>query len=581
MPKRIIKAVYLITLKLGQSLKRFPESLILITAVAILLIDSNHNGPVSYHMKENFPKLPMMLFMSFLLFLCFRVLNELNILKNRIVKIIIWLLCLCFLSGYYFVLLPDLKTISVIRFVAVCTALMASFLFLPYIKRESRGFEMYIMRLIIDFLVTYLYAGVLYLGLIAIVFTVNQLFTLHISGRLYFDIWLVAAIIFAPAYFLGGIPENGEELDESNYSKVLKILFLYIVMPILSIYTLILYAYFAKVLATQQWPQGMVSNLVLWYSFIAAAIIFLIKPLTDKNIWAYRFSKIIPIVIIPLLFMCFWAMGIRIKAFGITENRYYVLVGALWVLGVFIYWIFRGGSRNVLIPVSIAIIAILTIIGPQSAFSVSLHSQTARLSGIFTKYDIYSLQKDNNLAKGEVNLSNEDKNEITSILRYLKNTHGFEKVSILPSDLTLDNARDYLGFDIRDYGMAYVKQYYSYSLRSIKPVDISGYRYYADIRPFNLSAEVTNDIKADYDNQTGILTISDKNNKVYTKNIKDFTDTLPRETSKHAELDVEKLTFKDTQNGVSVMFIFRNLSFEEDSYGTDNINDAEFSVFIK
>ena len=578
MPQRIIKALYLVFLKLGQSLKRFPESLILIAAAAVLLIDKNHLGFVSTHMKENFPKLPMVLVMGFLIFLCIRALKELDILISNNLKSIVWLLGLVFLTVYFFVLLPDLKTISIIRFLAVCVALLVSFLFIPYVKRNSQGFEMYIMKLIIGLLVTYLYSGVLYLGLIAILFTVDQLFVLHISGKLYFDLWIITAGIFAPAYFLGGVPEKGAQLDENSYSKVLKILFLYIVMPILSIYTLILYAYFAKVLVTEQWPQGMVSNLVLWYSFIAAAIIFLIRPLTDKNLWTYRFSKIMPVAIIPLLFMCFWAMGIRIRNYGITESRYYVLVGALWVLFVFVYWIIKGGSRNVVLPVSIAIIAILTIAGPQSAFSISLKSQTARLSSIFTKNN---MSADGKLAEGKADISDEDKEEISSILRYLENTHGLEKVRILPSDFTLDNAKNYLGFDLKDYGVSYAKKYYSYSVKSIKPVDISGYRFYANIRANNSKTEVANNFKVEYKSLSGILNILQNNNIIYTKNIKDFIVNLPKNESKQAELDINQLTFSDSQNGTEVLFIFRSLSFEEDSSGTDTINDADFSIFIK
>jgi len=579
MPRRIINALYAIILKLAQSLKRFPESLLLITATALLLIDANHQGVVSELMKDDFPKLPMILAMGFVLYLCYRMLNELGDLKYRVMKVVIWLTFAGFLVLCYFLLLSELNTVSIIRYIALVFAFIMAFLFIPYLKRKN-GFEMYIIKIVIGFLVTYLYAGVLFLGIVAMVFTVDQLFTIQINSKLYFDIWLIAAGVFAPAYFLGGIPEKDAVLDESNYSKILKVLFLYIVMPIISAYTLILYAYFAKVLVTQTWPQGMVSNLVLWYSFITAAIIFLIRPLTATNLWAKRFSSIIPIIIIPLMFMCFWAMGIRIKSYGFTENRYYVFVGALWVVFAMIYWIIKRESWNVVLPVSLAIIAVLTIVGPQSALSVSLNSQSARLGNI--------LEKNNMLIDGKLVTTNKeipkaDKEEISSILRYIDNTHGLKKLSMLPTDFSLSKGKEILGFEISDYSPYYNNMYYSYSTRNVMPIDISDYNFYVDIRSYDFAGNTTisKDLKVDYNTQSGIVTLFKQGKKVYEKDIKEFVDSLPKQGSKNIEVDADKLTFVDRQGDIDVKFQFRSLSIEEGSDGAKKLNNADFCIFIK
>ena len=71
------------------------------------------------------------------------------------------------------------------------------------------GFEFYVLKMFASFAVTFVYALVLYLGLVAILGTIDILFSVEIDSKLYFDFWLVVAGIFAPAYFLAGVPEFG------------------------------------------------------------------------------------------------------------------------------------------------------------------------------------------------------------------------------------------------------------------------------------------------------------------------------------------------------------------------------------
>jgi len=58
-------------------------------------------------------------------------------------------------------------------------------------------------------------------------------------------------------------------------------------------------------------------------------------------------------LILPLLAMMFIAMGIRINAYGITENRYFVLAAGLWVTGSMLYLIISKEPRNVYLPASL------------------------------------------------------------------------------------------------------------------------------------------------------------------------------------------------------------------------------------
>ena len=64
--------------------------------------------------------------------------------------------------------------------------------------------------------------------------------------------------------------------------------------------------------------------------------------------------------------MMFVAMGIRVSAYGITENRYFVLAAGLWVTGSMLYLIFAKRPRNVFLPASLALVVVLSVYGPWS-----------------------------------------------------------------------------------------------------------------------------------------------------------------------------------------------------------------------
>jgi hypothetical protein len=326
----------------------------------------------------------------------------------------------------------------------------------------------------------------------------------------------------------------------------------------------------------------MVSNLVLWYSFITAAIIFLIKPLREKSLWAHKFSRIMPVAIIPLIFMCFWAIGIRIRAYGVTESRYYVLIGALWVLFVMAYWITRKNSHDIILPISLAVVALLTIAGPQSAASVSFSSQSGRLTGYLEKNNMLKAGK---LAKAGGDISKADISEISSILRYIDRAHGLKKLSFLPAGFNISNAADTLGFEIDYTNFGGGRKYYNYTMTAAKPIDISGYRYYADIRTYDIKGNSvgpgSTNFKIDYNVQSGIVTIHKQDKKVYEKKIADFAANLPRDEGKSMEMNMDELTFVDKQGDMEVKYIFRSMGIEVDSYGSYTLSNADFSIFIK
>ena len=86
--------------------------------------------------------------------------------------------------------------------------------------------------------------------------------------------------------------------------------------------------------------------------------------------------------------MMFVSMGIRINAYGITENRYFAFVVRIWVLGIMIYFSLKKRLTNIVIPISLSIVIFLSIFGPLSSFSVSKFSQNNRLKNILERNEM-------------------------------------------------------------------------------------------------------------------------------------------------------------------------------------------------
>ena len=250
--------------------------------------------------------------------LCIKVFLE-RVSLQRAIIVLIYLAALAGLSLYYLFLLKDFGMVAISRYTAVSLALYLAFAYIPYFYRKG-DFELYVIRLLLSFLVTYLYASILYAGLAAILLTTGYLFPVYIPEELYLDLWLITAGVLAPAFFLADIPGEDRALLPESYPRVLQVLLSYIVMPLILAYSLILYAYFALILVTAQWPELMVSHLVLWYAILATLVIFCLYPLRPANPWIRVTTTILPGLNLPLLAMMFIAMGIRINAYGFTEN---------------------------------------------------------------------------------------------------------------------------------------------------------------------------------------------------------------------------------------------------------------------
>lgn len=572
MLKKLLKVINEVSVRLIASLRRFPEPLALAFLIVVILIYINHVQPK----EDTLAHVAMVLGLGIPLSLCIKIFFERISVKKMTVGVI-YIIAALVLVGYYKFLLPNLEMVSVTRYIAFSLALYLLFLAIPYLGRKD-GFELYVIKLFTGFLITCLYSLILFLGLAAILFTINSLFSAGISEKVYFDLWLTVVGIFAPAYFLAGIPAYGVTYQDEDYPKFLQVLLLYIVMPLLSVYTAILYVYFIKIIVTRIWPAGIVSHLVLWYSLISTVVIFFVYVLKEKNAWAGTFITFFPKLILPLLVMMFVAMGIRINAYGITEKRYLVMTGGLWTTGCMLYFAFRKNTRNLKIVLSAAVIAAVVVSGPWSAYAISKYSQNAQLEKLLISNEM--------LLEGKVipgkGISTDDKVSISSIVSYFHRYHSLQDIKLLPQNFSLEKMHETFGFELTYSPM---HQYFGHHLKNDGEIqDIRGFDYFLPAPSrFESGAEITQDsLSISYNQDSKIIKIKKVGQVIYEKDIGQVALNIHKENIGKDVLENKDMTFVDKNEHLEIKVFFRNINgTEAGENGEPQIEWLDFSLLLK
>ncbi|PIS47020.1 MAG: hypothetical protein COT17_05555 [Elusimicrobia bacterium CG08_land_8_20_14_0_20_51_18] len=297
--------------------------------------------------------------------------------------------------------------------------------FAPYLRSgETNGFWQFNKNLFIRLGVSSFYTGVLFLGISIALAAVDKLLGIKVEEKVYQYLWIFAGYFFWTTLFMGTTPVNYRELeDDKTYPKILKLFAQYALIPLVTVYFLILYAYMGKIVFTRQWPQGWVSWLTSTASVLGLVSFLLLYPAQEKeeNRWIKIYSKGFCAAALPLLVMLFIAVFKRVEQYGMTEHRYFLIVLAAWLAGIFIYFIFGRKPDIKMVPVTLVLAAILSSFGPWGAYSVSLSSQLKRLESALERNGAVAGGK---IIKLEKELDWKERQQLSASLDYVVRYHG-------------------------------------------------------------------------------------------------------------------------------------------------------------
>jgi hypothetical protein len=307
-------------------------------------------------------------------------------------KVVMQLLAAGVLVVIYFFVQPITHEINLIRFALLIAAFHLLVAFAPFISRGSvEGFWEYNKQLFLRILASGLYSGVLFAGLAIAIASTDALFDLNIDEKIYGYLFCTVAGLFNTLFFLAGIPEQWQALDlEENqqYPKGLKVFTQYVLIPLATVYLAILLAYEIKLVTEWLLPKGLVSSLVLGYAVYGILSILLVYPIRfdEGNRWIRIYVRLFYVLLIPLIVLLGIAIGIRVNQYGITESRYMLMLLCMWLAGITVYFLVSRLPNIKMIPISLFVLALLAVWGPQSAGSLSLSSQVNRLTEFFQSH---------------------------------------------------------------------------------------------------------------------------------------------------------------------------------------------------
>lgn len=467
--------------------KRFPLTLISTTLATIFLILSTfdeydeafNNKMISYGLVFVF---------GIFLFAFVKLFNEglrnyydlKNLKNNNLIKILSYLITMPILYGIYELIYDESSVFAYYEknfiYFTLIAALIVGSAFVGKLNYH-KDYVAYVAKILKAFIIANIYSFIVFIGVSGIIFALNSLFKINFADLVYLRVAIFSFILFNVVTFFADFPKVSDSFIDYKYPKAFKILLVYIITPIVIIYTGILLAYFIKILLLWQIPNNLIVNLVIWFASFAVIYLFFISRI-DSIDFINKFKIIFPFTLFPLLAMMFFAIYLRIREYGITENRYLVVAGGVWILLSLIYYIFYRDNSNITVPIFLSVIILISGIGPASATSLSVRSQNSRFE---------KLLKENKMLAGEeikpnLNIDSDAKNQIIDIVSYMVRTDRVEELSYMPKDFKLseDSFKKLFGFSNIIEDKDYLGYSYSDNPRSENDlgfnIDIDGYK---------------------------------------------------------------------------------------------------------
>ena len=496
------------------------------------------------------------------------------------------------LSGGYFGLLWPASEINLeigIRTTVAVFALVCLTLWLPAL-RGGADFNHVALVHFKSLFTSALYAAVLTGGLAAVIGAIDVLLV-RVDSNTYSYMMAVVWVLFATMYYLSLLPEfDGKDTAGKNeaagkYPRFLEILISYIAIPLVGAYTLVLLAYFIKMLATLTWPSGQLGPMVLAYS--AAGLIIFVLASLPENRFAALYRKIFPKALIPAVIMQLISVFIRLEAYGVTESRYYVALFGIFSFVIAVLLSIKPTSKNAMIALLAALFAVVSILPPVDAFSVSRNSQIARLENILQTDGI--LSGETLLPKADV--AEQDRIEVTNILAYLDTRGYMGSVSWLPEGFTAyEDMENVLGFAPAYSGSNSNQQNYYLSLDTQQALPITGYDVETQLSSYQgesigsasktafslrgVDYILTMTRQSDYE---VLISVSEAGaNTLIQTGLYDFAQSIPALKENKATAPPEDMTLQVEQNGYKLKIVFKSIGISEG----DSANGADYDVTV-
>lgn len=305
-------------------------------------------------------------------------------------------------------------------------ALLLFLMVAPYTQKDADEFSFWNFNRLLwtGAAVSFAISILLAVTLCAILGSIEYLFNLKdtMNRNLYGDSWLFCSMLFCPVFTLFWVP-RGFSFRAGSFEipAPLRFFIVWILAPLTIVYFLILYAYTGLILIHRELPKGNLAYMITGFGGAGMLLQLVAWPLREggSKLLNFVLKYFYPALIVPVV-MLFVSIGTRISEYGITEQRYAIVLVGLWFCAMVAAFIARREKLSPrLIPAVALVLAVVASFGPWGAVSVSGRSQLARLENLLVRHGLL-VNGQIVAAKGSVPFA--DQKNISSLIDYMRKT---------------------------------------------------------------------------------------------------------------------------------------------------------------
>ncbi len=383
--------------------------------------------------------------------------------------------------------LPEYSPEIWIRSAVAAFALFVTFIWVAVIKSRVTFNESF-MAAFKAFFESVFFSAVIMGGCSAIIAAIDQLI-LPVDSTLYSHTANIVFSLFAPIFFLSLIPiypgKNDKVLEleivavqkerisrRTSTPKFLEVLLSYIIIPLASVFSVILLVYILLNIRGEFWTDNLLEPMLISYSITIIMVTILVSRFENK--FAVWFRRIFPKVLIPIVLFQLIASLLILRDTGITYGRYYVVLYGVFAICSGVALSIVPVRKNGIIAAMLIAFSVISIVPPVDAFTVSRVSQINILESVLTRNGMLS---DDGVTPNDT-ISDADQAKITSSIQYLSEMEALDSVTWLPQDFNAyEDFNSTFGFD-QAYGQNDVNPSVYLFLDTRVPIPIGDYDYF-------------------------------------------------------------------------------------------------------
>lgn len=490
------------------------------------------------------------------------------------------------------------------RVIAVILCFGILFLLTPSYKSKKFDFNNIFMISTKSSFISLIYGIVLVVGLVFIAFSIKALLWNNMSEKVFGHLAIFSGFV-ASIFYLGYFPFYHDDEEDTKYqatnkySKFAEVLISYILVPVITAFTFVFLGYATKLLITWNWNSNDFAKYAVFY-ILAGLYVYILSAALDNSFCVF-YRKWFPRILIPVLLLQAIAIFIRIKAYGFTEVRYFVIL--FWIFSMFCALLFTIKNINkskfaAVLAICLILLSVLPIV---NYYDVSVFSQTIRAESILKSNHML----ENGSLKPNPNVSNDDQKKLIDIVSYLSSRNKSNQIAWLPKTFDMSKFKEYFGFsggenivNEKFYNYSYVLENVGYPITGYD-IAINGQKDFNN--GINVETATFNGSKGSYNlefnnnNSTGkvIVTLKLGGKTIIQSDLNNYVGFIKNELSKLSESNTnnpvkgneikvpfEKMNVVLEGSGVKLLIVFNSITRYIDGTPFDTL-DFNAKYYIK